>query len=65
MLIPLITSIGREHYGEILFEIKKLVELGAIKPLIHKEIFNWKQVSQAHRLVESRGQKGKVVLVIE
>lgn len=65
MLIPLITSIGRDHYGKILFEIKKLVELGKIKPLIHKEIFNWKQVSLAHRLVESKEQKGKVVLVIE
>lgn len=65
MLIPLITGIGRDQYRKILFEIRKLVELGEIKPLIHKEIFNWKQVSLAHRLVESKQQKGKVVLVIE
>ncbi len=65
MLIPLITGVGRNHYGQILFEIKKLVESGNIKPLIHKEIFNWKQVSLAHKLVEARGQVGKVVLVVE
>ncbi|PJD98352.1 MAG: quinone oxidoreductase [Parachlamydia sp.] len=65
MLIPLITGHGRNHYGKILFEIKKLVESGKIKPLIHKEIFNWKEVPLAHKLVESKEQKGKVVLVIE
>lgn len=65
MLIPLITGIGRAHYGKILFEIKKLVEAGIIKPLLYKEIFNWKQVSEAHKLVESKAHKGKVVLVIE
>jgi NADPH2:quinone reductase len=60
MLIPLITGIGRDLYGKILFEIKKLVELGKIKPLIHKEIFNWKQVSLAHRLVEIKSKKEKL-----
>lgn len=65
MLIPLITGIGRCHYGEILFEIKKLVEAGKIKPFIHREIFNWKKVSLAHRAVENKEQKGKVVLTVE
>lgn len=65
MLIPLITGIGRDHYGDILFEIKKLVETGRIKPLIHKEIFSWKQVAMAHKLVENGEQTGKVVLTID
>ncbi|MBA2727915.1 MAG: zinc-binding dehydrogenase, partial [Parachlamydiaceae bacterium] len=65
MLIPLITCKGRDHYGKILFEIKKLVEAGKIKPLIHKDIFDWKQVSQAHKLVESKMHKGKVVLKMD
>jgi NADPH:quinone reductase len=65
MLIPLMTGIGRDHYGKILFEIKKLVEAGAIQPLVHKEIFNWKQASLAHKLVESKEHKGKVVVMIE
>lgn len=64
-LIPLMTGIGRDHYGKILFHIKKLVEAGKIKPLIHDKIFNWKDVSKAHLLVESKQQRGKVVLLIE
>lgn len=63
-LIPLITGIGREHYGKILFEIKKLVEADLIKPLVHKETFDWKQVSLAHKLQESGKQKGKIVLLV-
>lgn len=65
MLIPLITGNGREHYGKILFEIKKLVESGKLKPLIYPEVYNWKQASLAHELVESKKQKGKVVLIME
>lgn len=65
MLIPLITGIGRDHYGRILFEIKKLVEAGIVRPLIHEKIFNWKQVAEAHKLVESGKHKGKVVVTIE
>lgn len=65
MLIPLITGNRRDHYAKILFEIKKLVESEKIKPFIHKEIFNWKEVSSAHKLVESKKHKGKVVVVIE
>lgn len=65
MLIPLMTGMGRDHYGKILFEVKKMVEAGKVKPLIHKEIFNWKQVAQAHKLVETSGQKGKVAVMIE
>lgn len=65
MLIPLITGIGRAHYGQILCEIKILVESGKIKPLINDKIYNWKDVSEAHKLVESGQQKGKVALIVE
>lgn len=65
MLIPLMTGIGRGHYGKILFEIKKMVEAGLIQPFVHKEIFNWRQVSLAHQLVENRNHKGKVVVTLE
>ncbi len=65
MLIPLITGAGREHYGKILLEITKLVEAEIIKPLVHQEIFNWKQISLAHKLVESKVHVGKVAVLIE
>lgn len=62
MLIPLMTGQNRAHYGKILFEFKKLIEAGHIKPLVHKEIFDWKDVSKAHALLESGGQKGKIAV---
>lgn len=65
MLIPLMTGVGRDHYGKILSEVKKLVEAGKIKPLVHKQIFNWKQVSSAHKLVEKNEQTGKVTLTMD
>jgi NADPH2:quinone reductase len=65
MLIPLMTGVGRDHYGQILAEITKLVEKGEIKPLIDGRIFNWKDISEAHKLVESGLQKGKVVVLVE
>lgn len=64
MLIPLMTGVGRDHYGKILFEIKKLVEAGKIKPLVHPEIFNWKDISKAHALIESGKQRGKIAVEI-
>jgi NADPH:quinone reductase len=65
MLIPLFTGKDRAHFGDILREVKKLVEEGKIKPLLHPKIFNWKEVAEAHKLVESKQQKGKVAIVIE
>ena len=65
MLIPLMTGKGRAHYGQILCEIKKLVESGKIKPLLHEKIYHWKDISQAHKLVESGQQKGKVAVIVE
>lgn len=65
MLIPLFTGKGRAHYGNILREMKKLVEEGKIKPLLHSKVFSWKEAAEAHKLVESKQQKGKVVIAIE
>ncbi len=64
MLIPLMTGLGREHYGRLLFEVKKLVDQGRIRPLIHKEVFNWKDIGKAHTLIESGKQRGKIVVEI-
>ncbi len=64
MLIPLMTGQKRDHYGKILFEVKKLVEAGKIKPLIHSEVFDWKQVSKAHALLESGQNRGKIAIKV-
>ncbi len=64
MLIPLMTGLNRDHYGKILFEVKKLVEAGKIKPLIHSEVFDWKDIGNAHALQESGRQRGKIAVRI-
>jgi NADPH2:quinone reductase len=65
MLIPLITGRNRHHYGKILFEIKKMVEAGQIKPLVHSEVFSWSQISKAHTLQESGHHQGKIAITID
>lgn len=62
MLIPLMTGEGRAAFGKLLFEIKNLVEDGKLKPLVHSEIFDWKDISKAHELLESGKQKGKIAV---
>lgn len=64
MLIPLMTGQGRAHYGNLLFEAKKLADQGRLRPLLHKEVFNWKDIGKAHALIESGKQRGKIVVEI-
>jgi NADPH2:quinone reductase len=64
MLIPLFSGLNRDHYGRILFEIKKLVEAGKIKPLLHSEVFDWTQISKAHALLESGQNRGKIAVSV-
>ncbi len=62
MLIPLMTGVSRDHYGRVLFEIKKLVESKKIKPLIHPEVFEWTDIGKAHALQESGRHRGKIAV---
>ncbi|WP_455366231.1 zinc-dependent alcohol dehydrogenase family protein [Kaarinaea lacus] len=62
MLIPLLYDIGREHHGEILKEIAKLVDRSQLQPLIDNSTFSIADVSAAHQQLESGQAIGKVVL---
>ncbi len=62
MLIPLLYNQRREHHGEILREIAKLVDAGKIKPLIYPKTFTFEEIQQAHQLAESGSTYGKIVL---
>ncbi len=64
MLIPLMTGENRAHYGKILFETKLLVDAGIIKPLVHPEVFDWKDIAKAHALIESGKQTGKIAVTV-
>lgn len=60
--LPLLTGVGRHHFGYILTEIAKLVDAGKIKPLVDKKPFNFSDVAIAHHYFEQGHAVGKVVL---
>ena len=62
MLLPLARNVGRERHGEILKEAGQLVESGKLRPHIHREIFPFERVGEAHALLESGKVLGKIVL---
>ncbi len=62
MSIPLITGEGRDHHGEILREVAKLVDEGKLKPLIHEQHFTFEEANEAHALFEAKKYTGKIVL---
>ena len=64
MLIPMFYDqpAGKAHHGEILRELARSVDAGESKPLVHDEIFGFKDVGNAHALLEGGGAVGKVVL---
>lgn len=65
MLLPIVTKVNRQHHGEILQQITKLVDEGKLKPLIDPKMFSFDEVSAAHQYLESGKAIGKVTLVNE
>lgn len=64
MLIPLIYNVRREHHGEILTKVAKLVDSGKVKPLIDAEQFTFDEIGNAHARLESGKALGKVVVSV-
>lgn len=64
MIIPILYNQdkGKAQHGKILNEIVRGVESEDITPLIHKEVFPFEKVSEAHSLLESGKATGKIVL---
>lgn len=63
MLIPLIHGVGAERHGEILREVAALAERGAVTPSIDS-VFPLAQAAAAHRKLESKTARGKVVVEV-
>lgn len=61
-LFPMISGEGREHHGEILREVTKLVEAGKLVPLLDAHHFTLASALGAHQLVASGTARGKVVV---
>ncbi|MFK2875775.1 zinc-dependent alcohol dehydrogenase family protein [Rhodanobacter hydrolyticus] len=64
-LLPLLSGQGREHHGEILREIAKLVDAGKIHPRVDEHRFGLDSVHDAHALQESGKAAGKIVVDID
>lgn len=64
MLLPLLTGEGRDQHGQILREVARLVERGAVRPLVDPTRFSIRDIAAAHAHFEAGNVRGKLVLDI-
>ena len=62
MLIPMLHNHKREVHGEILQELTKIIEAGALKPILDEKQFSLEDAAKAHARLESGQAIGKVVI---
>lgn len=62
-MYPLVSGLGRAHYGEILAKVAEIVDNGYLRPVLDSQVFSFAEAAQAHRHLESGQALGKVVLV--
>ncbi|GEM78923.1 zinc-dependent alcohol dehydrogenase family protein [Vibrio superstes] len=62
MLIPMIHNFKREEHGQILAEIAKIAEAGALIPVVDPNTFDLSQAGDAHAHLASGKAIGKVVI---
>jgi NADPH:quinone reductase-like Zn-dependent oxidoreductase len=63
-LLPLLTGIGREHYGDILREATRLAENGQLVPVLDPRAFDFNSVASAYAAIEANDVQGKLVVDI-
>lgn len=64
MLLPMLHDVGREAHGEILADLAKLVDAGAVKPLLDEQRFGLSKVGDAYARLKSGEAIGKVVVEV-
>ncbi|MGR3591564.1 MAG: zinc-dependent alcohol dehydrogenase family protein [Limimaricola soesokkakensis] len=64
MLLPMLHDVGREAHGAILAELAKLVDAGAVKPLLDEQRFGLAEVGDAYAWLKSGQAMGKVVVEV-
>jgi NADPH:quinone reductase-like Zn-dependent oxidoreductase len=62
MLIPMLHHFKREEHAEILTDLTKIAESGALKPVLDEQSFSLEEVDAAHARLESGQGMGKVVV---
>jgi NADPH2:quinone reductase len=61
-LLPLLTSEGRAHHGEILREATRLVAAGKVFPRLDPRHFTLSTIGEAHAAQSDRSATGKIVI---
>lgn len=64
MLLPMLHDVGREAHGAILADLAKLVDAGAVKPLLDEQRFGLAEVGDAYARLKSGEAMGKVVVEV-
>jgi NADPH2:quinone reductase len=64
-LLPLLTGEGRAHHGAILAEATRLVEAGAVLPVLDPHRFALDTVDDAYRMIAEGTARGKLAIDIE
>jgi NADPH2:quinone reductase len=64
VLVPIMFGIGVQQQGEILDQIRALVDAGQIRPILDAQRYDLHTVADAHRAVEDGKASGKVVIDI-
>ena len=62
-MYPLVSGIGRSHYGDILTKIAQIADAGQLHPVIDHRIFDFNEAAEAHHYLEAGDAFGKVVLI--
>ncbi|MGM8898340.1 MULTISPECIES: zinc-dependent alcohol dehydrogenase family protein [unclassified Psychrobacter] len=64
MLIPMLQNYKREDHGAALAKLAKIVDMGALKPLLDETQFDLKEVGKAYDRLTSGQAIGKVVVEV-
>lgn len=62
MLIPLLYGLGREHHGDILTQIARMVDQSKLSAMLDNSRFKIADVAKAHARLEAGEHTGKIVL---
>jgi NADPH:quinone reductase-like Zn-dependent oxidoreductase len=63
-LLPLITGDGRAHHGDILAQVARLADVGALVPTLDPRRFTLATADDAHMAIKNGSAQGKIVIDI-
>ena len=64
-LLPMLTSEGRAHHGEILRQATRLAESGKLIPRLDPARFTLNSIGDAYAAVKNQSAAGKVVIEVD